>query len=793
MCFVLKSHERDWITQTVSVFEYLWVVGLAFVVLALSFHLPSNDVCLETTIYLCLGTVFPLVAVLVCLCERFSSLSRFVTILKIFFVLYALYQFRDYWFGENSFVLFCCFPVLCATVVLHYWQSQADRDNLPKRCATAFLIFLISLVCWIAVQRMFVGEPSFVNWLVTYWQVIPVLIAATALSVAVLFRSDAVCSTKRGRWFGHLVAFCLFIGLSFQTDGLHDYRVYLCGGGEHHWGFWIGPVESVRDGGWLLWNVPSQYGFLNILTIAALPIVDAWEAMYLVQSVLLFLVTAMIYGLLCQWGMRLYHYLFALLFTLSVVFLLPGSISGVLSGVQPWPSMGPLRYFWLLASIGALWYFLGGKRPNIRHYLWFGSFCWVTGILWSFESGVFCSTVFMPAVCVLLLQYVVSGFQSQHSLRAILRGGIPFIFIPLGMLSITLGFIWIYYQIYLGSGPDLPGYYEYALVHVDNKSLSSSFLLIQDQAEVFIAAICIFATIVIWKIKVHPLSPQVALALGVWFGFWSSLLLFVTIKHPPFNDNGTTFALGVGILIPLVDGISHPLLARLVRYGLLPIIVILLAITYFHPDLPRVFRNLQLPEKSLARSLYPMDPSACLLLDYAGVGMQAPLVCDYQGYLLPPPRHQEHSVGPYTNSHSWLPKPLVMLSALPVSRQDVYIDRWLNRMVAEGWLLLERPRLNRACRLDRSHYPFLPKIIHKLTTLPVNHWASEFRLCFMQSIEGQKVIFRPTANSRGRLLLMKLKKRCDVQNVVENDHWALYRCVLYPNGSDEHGTLATRN
>ena len=38
----------------------------------------------------------------------------------------------------------------------------------------------------------------------------------------------------------------------------------------HHWSFFLGPVYTVLDGGHLLWDVPSQYGFLNILSVVAL-------------------------------------------------------------------------------------------------------------------------------------------------------------------------------------------------------------------------------------------------------------------------------------------------------------------------------------------------------------------------------------------------------------------------------------------------------------------------------------------------------------------------------------------
>ena len=781
--------ERAWIEPVVSVLEYLWVAGLAFVVLNTALCLPGKDVVSDITLYLCMGSVFPIAALLVCLGERYARLSRFTMGLKVFFVLFALYQFYEYWFGEDSFLTFLVFPFLCALIILPYWYSQADREILPKRWATAFLLFVVSLVCWIAAQHLVINEGSFWEWAVKSWRVVPVLILATGLTAAALFRQGGACSGKKWRWAGHFVALCLFAGLCFQTDSLHGYRVYSICGFEHHWAFWIGPVESVRDGGWLLWDVPSQYGFLNILAIAALPISDAWEALYVLQSLLLFIVAVMVYGLINRWGSRLHNYLFSVLFTVATVFLLPGLLPQVLSGVHPWPNVGPLRYFWLFVSIVVLWLFLGRKSPNIYRYLWVGSFCWVMGILWSCESGAFCSTVFISALCVLIFQQAVETFQAKHSWSATLRICWPFVVIPAGMLSFAVVLIWVYYMVYLGKGPDWLGYCEYALMHVGNESLTSSPVPMLTRAEALIAVACIFATIAIWKYRVHPLSPQVAVALGSWFAFWDSLLLFVTLKHLPFSDSGTVFAMVLGIFIPLLDGIARPLLTQLVRYALLPIIVFLLTITYAHPDSGRVFKSLQLPEEHLARTMCPMEPSACLLLDYAGLGPEASLVCDYQGRLLPPPRHQKRQEGTWASSHSWLPKPLVMLAVLPISRQDLYCERWVNRFPDGGWLLVERPK---RFRLDRIRHPYLPKLIVQLMRLPVSHWNAELYSTVFRCSTWREVTRQSTV-CKGRLFLKKVSNYCTIQKIVENEHWSLYRCVPRTQVLPEnHGALNTR-
>ena len=776
-----RLRERVWIARVISGLEYLWVTGLALVLLSVFSLLPYKEAIYDMAVYLCMGSVFPLVVLLVCLCEQCTLLKWFTGGLKSFFVLFALYQIQKYWTRVDSLVLFFIFPVLCILITRLYWRSRVDQSNYSKRLVTAFLIFVISLACWVAAQDLVIIKPTFWEWIIDSWRVIPVLIVMAGFSAAALFWQDKDQPKKMWRWMGHSVALLLFAVLCVQSESLHDGRVYAIFGFEHHWAHWIGPIESVRDGGWLLWDVPSQYGFLSILAIACLPIADAWQALYVAQSVLLFFLALAIYAFLSRWGTRLHNYLFALLFTISIVFWFPGPAFEALAGIQPWPDIGPLRYLWFLISIGALWFFLCRKIPHIFRYLWVGSFCWVMGILWSCESGAYCSSVFVSATVVLMLQQAVKTYQTQRSWNKAFRTCLPFAVVPLGMFFLAVTTVWLYYKHYLGNGPDWLAYFEYAIVHVGNKSLLHPYITIHDRIGVVFALLCVFATIVVWKTKAHPGSPQVAAVVGGWFAFFSSLLLYVVVKHPIFIDSGHVFCLLLAIFLPAVDGISRPLLARLVRYALVPVLAFQLTNTYGYSDLLRVAKTIKPPERHLSRTMYPMEPSACLLLDYEGLGNDVPLVCDYLGCMLPPPRHQERNKGPYANTHSWLPKPIVMFSVLPAARQDIYIKRWMKRMPEGGWLLVDRLKYPRKNRVDWIRHPFMPKVIRRLTQLPVNHWTAEFYSAILRHTHWRELTYCSTVH-KGELLLTQLNKYYIIQEAVANDNWRLYRCVPRKNG-----------
>lgn len=85
-----------------------------------------------------------------------------------------------------------------------------------------------------------------------------------------------------------VAAFVVYQGLLWMT--------LLSSKEPHHWSYYLGPVQSVVQGGHLLWDVPSQYGFLNIWAIATFaklsgigPIPSMWIMVEGLQCVALLL------------------------------------------------------------------------------------------------------------------------------------------------------------------------------------------------------------------------------------------------------------------------------------------------------------------------------------------------------------------------------------------------------------------------------------------------------------------------------------------------------------------------
>jgi hypothetical protein len=83
--------------------------------------------------------------------------------------------------------------------------------------------------------------------------------------------------------------------LSFRSD---QWATDLLPDAYVHWTFFVGPAEDVRQGGSLLWDVPSWYGFLDILLLASLPTDSCWQSMYLMNSSSLFISAVVVYSVL---------------------------------------------------------------------------------------------------------------------------------------------------------------------------------------------------------------------------------------------------------------------------------------------------------------------------------------------------------------------------------------------------------------------------------------------------------------------------------------------------------------
>src|SRR5207302_5517408 len=130
------------------------------------------------------------------------------------------------------------------------------------------------------------------------------------------WRADRASPSLR-RVLGYVVTpvvLSLFAIASFATGPLFDIDSF------HHWGFYTGTAELIRQGGWLLWDVPSQYGFLDELVIAWLPL-SIWESLYVLNATFNFALACLVFCAFRRRARGLFNMLLPLASVLALLFL----------------------------------------------------------------------------------------------------------------------------------------------------------------------------------------------------------------------------------------------------------------------------------------------------------------------------------------------------------------------------------------------------------------------------------------------------------------------------------------
>jgi len=216
----------------------------------------------------------------------------------------------------------------------------------------------------------------------------------------------------------------------------------------HHWSFYLGPIWSVKQGGVLLHDVPSQYGLLSVLFPALLPLGDV-ESFFVAQCLIYLLHAVLVYAVVREsaW-IRPSRWVLGFL-AFSLVFWMPGMrLNGL--GIFQLPSTGAYRFIWALALALAL---SGISLPGARR-LWLRLALVVAGVFWSGESALYVGCV--------LATYAAGGIvECRRSFKSFwTRHGV---FLALCLAAIGTGALGIHvlWRICYGLTPDWYALIEY--------------------------------------------------------------------------------------------------------------------------------------------------------------------------------------------------------------------------------------------------------------------------------------------------------------------------------------------
>lgn len=458
----------------------------------------------------------------------------------------------------------------------------------------------------------------------------------------------------------------VFFWISFRQDTL------FIPGSEYHWEYYVGVVQGIRNGGWLLWDTPSQYGFLNILLASLIPSASAWQSFYLFQGILLFLVSTGIYLAARRYTTTSTFHRLAIF---AIVFMALFFADPELIGPYPFPSSSVVRFFCVYALVLVAWFIPQfGLRQAVAL-----SIVWSLAVIWSAESAIYGTAIFLFILVALIQTNTIENYRFALACK--------YVVIAAMCLAMVLVIMFAFYFARLGVAPDLFGFFEHAFGYAGGfgyvpfpQSGPGNLLLLVFMG---ISILCIKAIQREGGMNENSVSPLAAMAGCIW-GISTYYI------GRPVSQNITAMlpliAMVVYLTLMLSKRMSPGAHSLPIKAAALPLIFLVL-IPLINLKWVRNLAQIQsftsdittkLPKASneLQQLLSRAKPSANTSIVYYGDDAAPPIFSDEYARF---------------NETNWLPIPLQLLEQ-PVSeaRRNLYLNRYICRNQPSGGILVNR-------------------------------------------------------------------------------------------------------
>ena len=675
--------------------EPLWVASLAALSVVWGYDLIPKLIRLlgragqtetvEWAVYMSLLAGFPLAVLIIALVVPRVLGVYAQTIVKASAVLFALW-IALLFLAQGRMVLF-----LLAVIPAFWTAFDEARPTHGLRAFTRsegldfVALLLVGIIGWVCAASLVYWEGGRSWFIGGLGQTIGVVIALLlVLSGIPRLGTREGKLPKARQWrkaVERIVTAVAVIGLiafSFRTNPMVEF---------YHWGFWTGPIEQLRQGGWLLRDTPSQYGFLSILIPTALP-GSAWQSFWFYQSFIYAIVAVTMFIVLRRMRPGISNLLLSTGLVFTTLFFRPRSAELILPA-QMTPSGGPVRFLWCFVMlVYLLWAFdsqRGEKaRPGRMGFPVMGHLIWLMSVAWSFESAVYVTAIWFPAFMVFLIQKAASEKASYMSTPSTIRRFVISAAIPFILAFALYALVWMIYRVSIGVGPDMAGYIEYGLLYsrgfnalpIDTTGAVWYLLLVFFVASTVGAALLVES----WR------DFRLAIAAGLWGGVWSMGSYFVSRSHPVNLLSIIPVLLVVlAVLVIVVRDMQFRPWHAYVRVAMIPVFVVPFALTLGHPKLAENLRTEQLTPSRFIDQLPLMDPELESLMRESGAEPTDPVVRIVDGRLVMPAWRGANGA-PVTSRSSWLPKPYEIIGTLSPARRQVYIDRDAAKPIS-GWLI----------------------------------------------------------------------------------------------------------
>jgi hypothetical protein len=675
-----RAVEPLWIASTAALF-IIW--GYALIPRAIRALGHSGQIeTIEWGVYMSMLVGFPVTCIVIALLLPRILKGQLATIVKALVILAAVVPGVLFILnGERLAATIALVPAVATALMAPGAYKIASERPLEKMFPLVVIGF-VALIAWMCAGGLVYWTRAEGWFLSSPFRAIAIVIAALAAITGLpRFGDSPEVKAAPGVAYRIVSIFLVLvlIAFSFRTNPMVEF---------YHWSFWVGPIEQIRQGGWLLRDTPSQYGFLSILIPAALP-GSAWISFWYYQAAIYAIVGVLMYIIFRRLRGGVGNLLLAFLVVFTTLFFRPRSATLILPA-QMTPSGGPVRFLWCFVLLG--WLLLvfreaKGRRDPGAGFPLVGHIIWLSSVAWSFEAAIYASAIWFSAFTVYLIQRAATERTEGKSGAAIVLGIVRSVLVPVALLIALYLVTWVIYKTALGTAPDLAGYTEFGLLY----SRGFGSLPIETDGAIWYLILVFFiaSTVVVKFLADDWKDFRLVVAAGVWGGIWSLSSYFVSRSHPVnLLSIAPALLFSIAVLMIVLRHSARRTWHGYVRAATVPVLAIPIAMTLGHPELKDDLSFDQLPPHRFTEQLPLMDAELESLLREAGAKPDDPIVRIVDGRLMMPAwRGPDGAV--VTSDKSWLPKPYEIIGSLPPARRQVYLERNA-RSGPGGWLVHNR-------------------------------------------------------------------------------------------------------
>lgn len=489
----------------------------------------------------------------------------------------------------------------------------------------------------------------------------------------------SVLSTKLNRPIKFLLvasALLLFFLMSFRHDTL------FLGTSEAHWEYFIGPIRNLKSGSWLLWDTPSQYGFLNLLIASLLPFKSSWESFYVFQGALLFIASCMMFRIyLANRSLRS-----SIFFGFSVTFSSLFFADPDLIGPYLYPSSSVMRFFWCYVLLYFLFQVNARSGTSLKKIVFLGTVLWLSGFLWSSESAIYSSVIFFPAIFTAILQDYHRKLKDPGKSNRLFKYIFLYMSVPILSLILLIGVITAYYWLRLSHIPDFYAFVEHGFAYAGG----FGYINLNPSGPIWLLFLlfCGILFIIVKVVLKDPLSRHLVPLVGAAGCLWGISSYFV----------GRAVANNVTAILPLLGFISIVVLNAAEARGLnpshvlfkaisVPLFTVILMTSFGNMGFVDKLKTFQTLDDDISQNVRVAEPLLQDLVNKASIRKTDPVV--YYGFAAAMPRWKLDDQF-VLSENTWMSNPLQLIED-PISevRRSDFVHRFMSTYTGRGGYFIQ--------------------------------------------------------------------------------------------------------